>query len=389
MLARDRSNGKEPSSSMRALVTDVHLRSAVAGMRGLGRGGVQVVALAPERTAAGMWSRYATARAAGPLALVDRAGFVEAVARAAAEHGPLVVYPGQEESIEALLAAWSQLPPSVILPYPERGPVAAIRDKRRLPALAEEVGLATVGCLATGTAGELAEAELALPCVIKSAEAVGSVEFTTVLETRAELSAFLASLPARQPLIAQERVPGGASAVSLVLGRDGAVVARFQQEMRRSWPAKAGPSSLAVSVEPDEALVGRIARLLTNIGFWGLAQVQLVGGRERPAPVDVNPRFYGSLPLALACGVNLPALWHAVACDEPTPSPQPYRVGVTYRWLEGDVTASLQGHPRRLFDRCGRPRVGAMWASDDPLPSGLMALDAVTSRVCRRVLRRR
>ena len=49
------------------------------------------------------------------------------------------------------------------------------------------------------------------------------------------------------------------------------------------------------------------------MGFGGLAQLQFVqapGGA--PALIDVNPRFYGSLPLALACGVNLPDAWHAL-----------------------------------------------------------------------------
>lgn len=71
--------------------------------------------------------------------------------------------------------------------------------------------------------------------------------------------------------------------------------------------------------------------------------------------------------------MNLPAVWHAVATGEPAPAPAPYRVGVTYRWLEADLIAALRGEPRRLFGRAPRPRAGAMWAGDDPVASALLA----------------
>ena len=51
---------------MDALVTDVHFRSAVAGVRGLGRAGLEVIALGPGRAAAGRWYRYASRRGVAP-----------------------------------------------------------------------------------------------------------------------------------------------------------------------------------------------------------------------------------------------------------------------------------------------------------------------------------
>ena len=42
---------------VKALVTDVQLRSALAGLRGLGRAGVDVLAAAPTRAAPGLWTR--------------------------------------------------------------------------------------------------------------------------------------------------------------------------------------------------------------------------------------------------------------------------------------------------------------------------------------------
>src|SRR5688500_3231115 len=102
---------------MRALVTDTHTRSAVAGVRALGRVNVSVVALAPRPTAAGLWSRHASVSAVGPDVLGDAGGFAARVAELAERHGPLIVYPVLEESIDAVASA--RLPGSCRLPYPD------------------------------------------------------------------------------------------------------------------------------------------------------------------------------------------------------------------------------------------------------------------------------
>jgi predicted ATP-grasp superfamily ATP-dependent carboligase len=369
-------------SGIAGLVTDVDHRSVVAGLRALGRAGIRTVAVGSRPDAAGLWSRYATVRAQAPSVLDDARKFAARIAELAHEHGPVVVYAGREESIDALAAA---LPRNATPALPAADVLERIRDKRLLGALAAAVGLSTPTTIAEATATALRTMRVELPCVIKEARPGGAVELTSVIETQAELDAFLHRLPGGQELIVQERAPGPLVAVGLVLARSGSLAARFQQVTRRTWPARGGGSSVAVSVAPDDQLVGQAAELLRRAGFWGLAQVQFVTTAAGPALIDVNPRFYGTLPLALACGVNLPAVWHAVATGEDPPAPADYRVGVSYRWLEGDVTASLQGFPRRLLDRPPAPRTGAVWARDDPAPSLLLTLQTATSRLERRV----
>ena len=60
--------------TMDALVTDLDKRWAVAGLRGLGRAGIDVLTVAPRKTCAGLWSRYAAGRAVTPWSLVDPKG---------------------------------------------------------------------------------------------------------------------------------------------------------------------------------------------------------------------------------------------------------------------------------------------------------------------------
>jgi predicted ATP-grasp superfamily ATP-dependent carboligase len=356
-----------------ALVADAHLRNAVAGLRGLGRAGIAAVALGNGRLAAGRWSRWAAAREAGDLADV------------ATRRGPIVVYPGQETTIDALLALRPRLAGGVVLPWPGAGPVRAVRDKRALAALAEGHGLRPPETLFDGTAAALASARIPLPAVVKPAAAGGALPTARAIDSPRALEALVAALPPDEPVLAQERVDGTLVSLALVLGRDGAVAALFQEEVARTWPRSAGSFAATVSAAPDRDLAERAAAMLAGAGYWGLAQLDLSRRGDETLLLDVNTRYYACMPLALACGVNLPATWHAVVDGRPAGSPTAYPAGRTFRWLEGDLYAARHGHPAALV-RPHRPaHAGAIWASDDPLASLLLAGDAASLPVRRRL----
>src|SRR5256885_3576594 len=91
------------------------------------------------------------------------------------------------------------------------------------------------------------------------------------------------------------------------------------------------------------------------------------------------------MPLALHCGVNRPAAWHAVVEGGTAGSPAAYPEGRGFRWLEGDLYAARHGHPSALLRGGRRAHAGAMWARDDPAGSLLLACDAATLPVRRRI----
>lgn len=367
-----------------ALVSDLDLRNAVWGARGLGRAGVPVHGLAPRRSAAGLRSRHVEARGRAGDVLQDPAGFLAGVEALADERHPLVLYPVREESIAATAALWDEPPPGILLPF-SRAALPLIRDKAALEALAESAGLRTPRTLGSGTAAELAGAETPVPCVVKPALPGGALATARIAHDADTLEALLASLPGDERLILQERAVGPLVSLALVLDRQGNVTARFQEVARRTWPPEAGSIALSESVAAEDELVERAARMLRAAGYWGLAQLDLIAGPAGPALLDVNPRFYGCMPLALACGVNLPAAWHAAVIDRSFHAPAAYTVGLRYRWLEGDVYAALRGSPGRLMRPARRARAGAMWDRTDPLPSALLALEAAARPVLKRL----
>ena len=362
---------------MDALVTDAHVHGAVWAIRALGGAGVRVRAMGPDRGAPGLWSRHAASRAVGPDAEIDPSGYAGAVAALAARAGPVVVYPGQEESIDALLEA--RLPGEAVLPYPEPARLAAIRDKRSLAAFAAEAGIATPATVGEASAAELRTLRIDGPCIVKPVRK-SAMHGGQIVGTSEELREAIGSVDGDEPLIVQRRADGDLLGLTIVLARDGRPVARIQQRTRRTWPPLAGASSLAVSEPVDETLADAATRMLRAAGYFGLVQLQFVAGPGGTQLIDANPRWYGSLSLALAAGLNLPAIWHAVVTGGELPgSPPPYREGISYRHLALDLTAALHGRPGLVLRRAARPRVGAMWSPDDRLAGGLLGARAALS----------
>jgi predicted ATP-grasp superfamily ATP-dependent carboligase len=368
---------------MDALVTDAHAHPSVWAVRALAGAGVTVRALGPARSAPGLWSRGTRSRAVAPAAETRPHEFGQAVAALAARHGPLVVYPSLEESIEALLEA--DLPETAVLPWAP-GSLAALRDKREMAALAADAGIATPATVRDVAAADLRRHVLDGACVVKPVRK-SAMSGVRVVRSAAELQGAIASVPDSEPLILQRLAEGDLIALVVVLARDGRPVARLQQRTVRTWPPDAGGSSLAVTEPVDEALAAAAERMLRSAGYHGLVQLQFMAGAGPPQLIDANPRFYGSLSLALAAGVNLPALWHAVVTGGALPdAPPPYATGVSYRHVALDLTAALHGRARALL-RPPPPRVGAMWHRDDPLAGALLATRAAGAYGHRQVAR--
>ena len=148
----------------------------------------------------------------------------------------------------------------------------------------------------------------------------------------------------RSPVL-QRPVDGDLIAIAAVCDASSSLVALQQQRAARTWPPGAGISTRAHTVRPDLELVEAVQRLLRRLGWVGMVQLQLLAPADGPPHlIDLNGRPYGSLSLALAAGLPLPALWlDAYDGDQPGPSAD-VRLGpsgVRYSWGGGDLRRAL------------------------------------------------
>ena len=284
-------------------------RSALAAVRALGRAGYPVLVTSAGQPSLASRSRWCS----GTLVVEPGCGaaFAQTVADLLAAGEVQAVLPSSDLAVQALAS-----------------PGAELLDKRTLGERAAAAGIPVPAGreLPSWTALEQLD-DLAFPLVVKpAARRPGTTGSAVLVRDRGELER---AAEVAGPLVLQPFLPGTMSAVAGVVA-GGRLLAAVHQAYLRTWPADCGVASAAVTVPPDVQREEALLRLLA--GFTGIFQAQFVGD----ALIDLNPRVYGSMPLALAAGVNLPAV--LLRADEGQEMPLlRARTGVHYRWTEGDL----------------------------------------------------
>jgi predicted ATP-grasp superfamily ATP-dependent carboligase len=286
-------------------------------------------------------------------------GYAGAIGAEIARHEYLTVLPTSDAALLALGA-----------------PVRHLVDKLLLAQGAEKVGLRIPPGKVLSSSEELARVadRLEYPVVVKP-----SISYSPPF--RADSPSELARrVPAGVPIVVQPYIDEALHAVAGVAWQ-GEFVATVHQRYLRTWPVDCGTSCAAETVAPDLDLERRLLDLLA--GYDGIFQVQMAGEHL----LDANPRPYGSLPLAIASGANLVAIY----CDllrGVSVSGVRAREGVFYRWLEGDMRhlwfQFRKGHLRPLAAlqelRPHRHAAHSVESWRDPLPMFLRARFAATGR---------
>jgi predicted ATP-grasp superfamily ATP-dependent carboligase len=351
-------------SSPVAIVTDALWRKSVSAIRALGAAGYSVFALGDGRLTTGFHSRYTSRRFIGPVAADDSDGFGETLGRAIEATGgqPAAVLPMEDATGEWLLAHGRELPENVKWLLPPEDSFALARDKAGTFSLAQQLGIPTPRTYTPESPGELSELVAANPMeefVVKPRTSSGSTGVVYGSDIRA--ISLEQHWELHGPLLLQERIPrdGVAYGVSMLFDGAGRERAAFAHRRLREYPVSGGPSTQRVSTELGE-LHTYSQRLLSSLDWAGVAMVEWKVHPEgdRPMLLEINPRFWGSLALAVRAGVDFPTLYADAALDRPLPPALPaYRAGVVSRWmLPGDIlryvtSPAAQREPLRQFLR--------------------------------------
>jgi predicted ATP-grasp superfamily ATP-dependent carboligase len=349
----------------RALVTDGEHRAVLAACRGLHRAGYAVTVSSAKRVAMAAWSRATERRITLPDARTSPELFVEALAGSVASRSWDVLVPGTEASLLPVSAARDELEPHVAVGLPPHPIVLRSLDKHVLQLAATEVGLAPPTSIACKDRSEAVAAatEIGFPLVVKPARSFQAVSDApdaaleqrgpVLVEKEGDLDAALRSV--RAPMTVQRFVQDprivSCAGVRLPEGVAGFTVARYV----RTWSPGVGSAAFARTSEPPEGLRSRIEELLARIGWEGIFELELFDeGDGRFEAIDLNPRPFGWLSLAIGAGANLPAIWCDHVLGRSTAPAADAAPGYGYRWEEGELKYVVR-HVRQLDKRAFAP----------------------------------
>jgi predicted ATP-grasp superfamily ATP-dependent carboligase len=179
--------------------------------------------------------------------------------------------------------------------------------------------------------------------------------------------------------LAQEYIEGEGHGFYAVADH-GEIAAYFMHRRLHEFPPSGGPSAMAASYR-DPALLDLGQRLFSATGWHGVAMVEFKK-RDRDGEyylIEVNPKFWGSLDLSIASGVNFPFLLYQMLVGEPIEHLcGEYHEGLIFRWLTLDLAHAVATHGLRTYVRTfWDSRVLDDFSRDDPLPSAALMLRGV------------
>jgi predicted ATP-grasp superfamily ATP-dependent carboligase len=367
-------------------------RNVLAAARGLRDAG-WMVGLAATRPALAAASRAVGAVHPIPSPTEDFAAFADVLPGIVSTGGYDIVFAGGDAEVMAIAEIADRL--EAVVPYPSAPEVARAHDKLVLAREAEAAGLGTP--LTSAATPQMLES-VPLPVVVKprlhwspgTSGAPDRLE-AAIVHDRAELRRRARRITdAGGEAILQEVIQGDiVSYVAVIIDPESGPIVEFQQLSVGTWPTPAGVVTRAEIMPLDADLATGSRELLRRLRWTGLVQLQFVLPADgTPRVIDLNGRFYASLALPMAAGLNLPAAWAAAALGGPAVAPAP-RPGVRFQWLVGDLrraTVERRGGLWRDLADCLRYRRGSVhsvWDPRDPVP----ALRLVASYLRPRALR--
>lgn len=325
------------------LVTDAKQRKSVPIIRSLGRRGIRVVAGDDSRFSMGCYSRYCSQGFLYPSPDENPEQFIEWLFTQAQRRAFKVLFAIDERTLNVVTKHLEALSSLVCVPVVANPTYLLARDKGKTLNLAKEMG---IPCPRTSVVENSAQLEAIgatweFPLVIKPRQSSGSRGLASVKEPKEFLSTYERVHRAYPYPLVQEFIPPGGDTfgVEILMNRKGEPRATFVHRRLREYPVSGGPSTLRESIwAPNLVELG--VRLLQAMRWFGVAMVEFkTDPRDgKPKLMEVNPKFWGSIALPIAAGVDFPYLLYRLAMDGDVASVNGYRVGVKCRWLlPGDL----------------------------------------------------
>jgi predicted ATP-grasp superfamily ATP-dependent carboligase len=142
------------------------------------------------------------------------------------------------------------------------------------------------------------------------------------------------------PSMIQEKVIGPGTGL-FTLFQNGRHLALFSHQRLREKPPSGGVSVVCESVALDEEMVEASQKLLAAVDWQGVAMVEFKRDlRDGQAKLmEINGRFWGSLQLAIASGVDFPVLFlhQLTQSAQKRGADDNYRIGLRMKWFLGTL----------------------------------------------------
>ena len=338
------------------VVPAIRSGSALASIRSLGRRGVRVIAVHEREDVPPFRSKYCDETRIVPAPAENLAGYRDALLALARRPDVRTIVPVREPDVYVLSKHREAFAEHVGTPWPSRETVRETQDRRRLFEIAASVGVSVprtrpLDEVESWNGNRIIKSRYST-LIDDNRASYADVEFVDPNDPPDTEA--VTSRMGHVPMI-QEYIPGGEECGFFAIFDEGEPLATFQHRRIRSFTYSGGASAFRESIALGDLDAAGLA-LLAELDWHGPAMVEFKRD-ERDGELklmEINPRFWGSLPLAICAGVDFPALYYRLAIGDPPEPVNEYDVGVGCHVLRGEASY-LHSVARYDFEYVERP----------------------------------
>jgi predicted ATP-grasp superfamily ATP-dependent carboligase len=298
-------------------------------VRSLGKSGLAIYSGAPTSSPTlCSFSRYERRSLFYPDPKIYPELFKAFIKKSSKKIGYTIVIPVGYSATVALSKAKNELDVKIPVSDYESLSIAASKEKTLL--LAKELGIPTPNTRIISSS-EVKIQDQKFPIVVKGVQESGFVKYANDEQS---LKSHINAIYLQQKVypIIQEYIPGdGYGFFGLFnLGKPRAI---FMHRRVRMYPITGGQSTCAESVY-DERLLRHGITLLKALNWHGVAMVEFKKDRRDGdfKLMEINPKFWGSLDLAIASGVDFPRLLYNMTAYGDIKPVFNYKLNVKFMW---------------------------------------------------------
>lgn len=331
------------------LVTDGENRSSLAVTRSLGKKGYGVVVAAGQLPCLASVSKYCSKFWRVGEAVRENRHYAENLERIVERENIDYILPMSEASIYLLNEARPILASKVVLACPTSEKMTAVSNKVNLFRLAEKLNVPiprTHYLIGREDIDSLANKIDSYPAVVKPGLS-RTLEGQTFLSGGVRYAAsqkelkqiYATSKVLKYPSMIQEKIIGAGTGLFTLYDTD-RHLALFSHRRLREKPPSGGVSVVSESVPLDEEMVENAGRLLSAVGWRGVAMVEFKRDQRdgKAKLIEINGRFWGSLQLAVTCNIDFPNLYlDYLQGKYPSSQIRDYRLGQKMKWFFGTL----------------------------------------------------
>lgn len=319
------------------LLTNAQLRKTLAAARSLGSKGVDVFTVEETHFSPAAFSKHCKGSVVCPSACKKPREFESWLLDTVKKLSCDVLFPMDDDTLEVVMKNRNELEKYCSLPLPPIESYVVASDKSRATVLARKAGVDCPETVIPDSLDNLLEstAHLRYPLVVKPRKSSGSRGIRVVKEEKDLIRVYKEVASVFPSPFIQEYIGTGEKIdICLLYNRDSQLRAHFVQKELRHFPEDIGPSTVQESIL-DSGLLNQALKLMKHLKWYGIVEIEFMVDRRdnKPKFMEINPRFWNSLEMAILAGVDFPWMLYRIALDGDVPEVFNYKTGLKCKWL--------------------------------------------------------